>query len=521
MLQATRPNPQRQAVASLLTLPPPTGGLNGVDPLARMPPKDAIVLENVFPGINTVSVRGGYAQAFSGGSVVAVQTLMTYNASSGVEKLFAGKAGKIYQCGSSSTLTSVYSTGITVNKWQTINFTNTSGQWLLAANGTDYQLRYNGTNWSVNAFAGSIPSSGKTIINLFQFKERVFMVEKNTLNLWYLASQAIAGSGGATKLPLGGVFNKGGQLVAGGAFSFDAGAGMDDYLVAVTDNGEAAIYSGITPATDFALKGVYEIGQPVGNRCLAKVGGDLIVTTTKGAVPISQMINNDRSKADDVAITAKIAPQFNQSVRVYGANFGWQPFVYPKAGMVLFNVPVADGMSQYQWVQNVITGAWCKFTGWNGNCFGLYNDELYFGGNDGKVYKADTGRQDAGGQINWELKTAFNYCGSPGRNKLFTALRPLLLMGGVGAVSAGIDVDFGDQPPPAVTVSSPGTAWVWDTSTWNNFVWGGTGLVVNNWIGAGKIGACVAVHLKGGANGIATDINGFDILYQKAQGQVF
>lgn len=519
MLQAVRPNPQRQAVSSLLSLPPPTGGLNAVDPLARMKPTDAIVMENVFPAINGVSVRGGYGSPFSGGSVVPVQSLMTYHASNGVEKLFAAKSAKIYQCGSSSTLTSVYSTAITVNKWQTINFSNTAGQWLLAANGTDYQLRYNGSNWSVNAIGGSIASSGKTIINIFQFKERVFMIEKNTLNLWYLASQSISGT--ATKLPLGGVFNKGGQILAGGAFSFDAGAGLDDYLVAVTDNGEAAIYSGITPATDFALKGVYEVGQPVGNRCLTQVGGDLVVITTKGAVPISQMIMNDRAKADQLAITAKIAPKFNQAVSSYIANFGWQAFLYPKGGYALFNVPVAEGSSQYQWVQNVITGAWCKFTGWNGNCFGLYNDNLYFGGNDGKVYKADSGRQDNGGQISWELKTAFNYCGSPGQNKLFTALRPLLLMGGVSAVSAGVDVDFGDMPPAAATSSSPGTAWVWDTSTWNNFTWGGTGLVVNNWVGLGSIGACVAVHLKGGANGIAVDINGFDVLYQKSKGQVF
>lgn len=483
-----------------------------------MKPTDAIVLENVFPGINVCSVRKGYSQAFSGGSVTPVQSLVTYHASNGTEKLFAFKSGRIYQCGT-STLNSVYTTGITVNKWQSVNFTNSAGQWALAANGTDYQLRYNGTNWSVNAFA-SLPSSGKTIINLFSFKERVFMIEKSTLNLWYLASQAISGT--VTKLPLGGVFEKGGALVAGGSFSFDAGAGIDDYLVAVTDNGEVAIYSGITPASDFALKGVYEIGiPPSGNRSIARVAGDVIAITTKGALPLSLMINNDRAKADDVAITAKIAPKFNASVQTYTANFGWQAFVYPKGGYALFNVPVAEGSSQYQWVQNVITGAWCKFTGWNANCFGLYNDELYYGGNDGKVYKADTGRQDNGGQINYELKSAFNYCGSPGQNKLFTAMRSLLLMGGIGAVSSGVDVDFGDTAPPALTITSPGTVWVWGSGTWGNVVWGGSGIVTNPWVGVGKIGACVAVHLKGTANSIAVDINGFDVLYQKTKGQVF
>jgi hypothetical protein len=36
---------------------------------------------------------------------------------------------------------------------------------------------------------------------------------------------------------------------------------------------------------------------------------------------------------------------------------------------------------------NTINGSWWKFTGWSANCFELFGDELYYGGN-GTVYKA-------------------------------------------------------------------------------------------------------------------------------------
>ena len=43
---------------------------------------------------------------------------------------------------------------------------------------------------------------------------------------------------------------------------------------------------------------------------------------------------------------------------------------------------------------NIVSGAWCKFTGWDANSFASFQDELYYGGKNGCVYKCDTGEQD-------------------------------------------------------------------------------------------------------------------------------
>lgn len=520
MLQALRPNRSRQAVSRIHNIPASVGGLNARDALDDMDPQDALIMDNFFPEANYTALRRGFASHATGAGSGVVQTLMTYHALDGDEELFAAANNQIYDATDAGSVPSSYSTSITSNKWQWTNFSNTAGLFLLAVNGADTPLKYDGSTWATNSLTGSISSSAN-IINLFSFKERLFFIEKSSLNLWYLASQAISGT--LAKLPLGGVFEKGGQIVAGGSFSFDAGVSVDNYLVVVTDNGEAAVYSGITPASDFALKGVYNVGVPVGPRCLVKVGGDIIIITTQGAVPLSQMIVNDRAKADQVAITAKIQELFNAATQNYISNFGWQAIVYPKSRWAVFNVPEIEGVRQKQYVQNVITGAWCRFTNMNANCWGLKNDELFFGGNDGTVYKADSGRQDDGGEIQWDLKTAFNGCGSRGQNKFFKALRPLLLTSGTSSFLAGVNVDFDNTPPTGSISATAGDVGLWGspTSLWGTAKWGGIGLLVRKWLTVGRIGTMVAARFKGAADNVSVQCNGFDVLYERAKGTVF
>lgn len=518
MLQALRSNPKRAPVSSVHSIPAPTGGLNARDPLADMKPEDTIVMDNIFPEMNYATLRRGF-ESFATGMTGDVQALMTYHDLSGSEKLFAGANNKIWNATTAGVATSAYSTSITSNKWQWINFTNTAGTFLLCVNGSDTPLKYDGTTWATNSITGSI-SSSSNIINIWQHKERVWLVEKNTLNLWYLASQAITGT--VTKLPLGGVFERGGQIVAGGTFSInDSGDGMDDVLVAVTDNGEAAVYMGTNPATDFLLVGRYDVGNPMGNRCLVKTSGDLVIITTSGAVSMRSLLREDRSKNDALAITAKIQELFNSNARNYKANFGWQGFIYPKARWAIFNIPIAQGVTQYQFVQNIITGAWCRFTNMNANCWGILNDDLYFGGASGVVYKADTGKQDNGSQIAWDLKSAFNDCGSPGQNKFFKGIRPLLLTTGTASILGGINVDYNNTVPSGTLSASSGSTGLWGSGHWGVAHWGGLGLLLRKWLTVGQIGTTVAARLRGAAKGISVQINGFDVLYEETKGQVF
>src|SRR5690606_22536744 len=104
------------------------------------------------------------------------------------------------------------------------------------------------------------------------FKERLFVIFKNTLTFGYFSVQSIAGT--MSNFPLGAVFNAGGRLVAIGAIGRDSGAGMSNYCLFLTSEGELAVYTGTNPGDSAAwtLVGVYSVGEPVGDRPFVDLG---------------------------------------------------------------------------------------------------------------------------------------------------------------------------------------------------------------------------------------------------------
>jgi hypothetical protein len=75
------------------SIPPPVGGLNTLDAVANMPPTDAIIMDNYFPGTADVPLRNGYETWGSG--LTNVETLAAYTSGT-TKKMFAVTGGKIY-----------------------------------------------------------------------------------------------------------------------------------------------------------------------------------------------------------------------------------------------------------------------------------------------------------------------------------------------------------------------------------------------------------------------------------------
>jgi hypothetical protein len=264
-----------------------------------------------------------------------------------------------------------------------------------------------------------------------RFQSRLYFVQKDTLKCWYLPAGSI--SGAASALDFSGIFKLGGYLVAMGTISIDGGNGPDDYAAFITSEGEVGVYAGTDPAssTTWAIVGRYQIGRPIGRRCLVQVGGDLGVITEDGFVPLSIAIRLERAQQQSVSISLTIRNAVQEAVRLYKSNFGWEAIGYPLGGYALFNIPQSENSVAVQFVMNIQTKAWCRFTGMNANCWALYQGRLYFGGNDGVVYLADEGFADNGSDREGNIKTAFTYCGMRGRIKQFKLARGLVSSDGV------------------------------------------------------------------------------------------
>jgi hypothetical protein len=475
------------------SLPAPIGGLNARDGIASMPPTDAVVLDNWFPTPSTVNVRNG-CLSFASGLGASVETLAMYSSAAG-QKLFAAAGANIYDVSAGGAVGAAVVAGQTSARWQSLNFGSTAanGQFLYLFNGVDYPQLYNGAAWQAVTAASAIAITGvdpHLLIQATSFKQRIYMVEKNSCRCWYLPVNQLGGA--AQSLDFGGFFKLGGYLMAVATWSVDNSAGMQDYFVAISSEGEVVTYQGYDPtnAANWSIASSFRIGRPVGHRCFEKIGSDLVLLTADGAFPLSEALLTDRAQ-ESKALSQKIQNLINTDVQVYAANFGWQIILYPIGNKVIVNVPSVAGQTSYQYIMNTITGAWCRFTGWNAQCWALYGDKLFFGAPNGAVFQADVGGNDNGAAIVANALQAFSQFGTDGQ-KQFTAMRPVLNANSGVAPACSINVDFDTSSPTAVTSSAVSVS-PWG-SPWGS-PWSTTNATIRVWHGAAGVGYTGAPHM--------------------------
>jgi len=343
--------------------------------------------------------------------------------------------------------------------------------------------------------------NSNTFVHVNLFKNFLFFVQENSMEVWYLPVGQVAGA--ATKLDFGGIARMGGFIQAMGTWTIDAGQGADDYAVWVTNNGEAIVYNGTNPdaAETWALKGVWQLGQTFNRRCFLKFGGDLLLLTQDGLVPLAAALQSSRLDPR-VNLTDKIYYEISREASLYATNFGWQINYFASENMLMINVPSTEGIQQF--CMHTISKAWCSFTGINAKCWELSYDTMYFGGN-GFVGRFWDSYSDAGNNINAQVQQAYSYFDAPGQQKRFTMIRPIFQTdNGLPGILVGINTDFDAQNSLGSVsfnaVSS--TLGVWDSATWDEDVWGGALALTKLWQGVTGIGYSGGIIMKVASQGI-------------------
>ena len=563
--------------ATTTSMAAPIGGWNNRDSLAEMPPLDAVSLVNFWPTPTDVQLRKGWTK-YSTGITGQVQTIINYpfNNAQGY-KLFAFAGTKIYDA-TSSTATIVFS-GLTNAKWQFVNMTTAGGNFVIACNGVDPTLIYDGTAWAFMAttqtavtissithtgttanvttatahglvtgnrisLSGGVPTdyngtyvitktgtntftyvmattpasnattvptytitgitgiNSNTFVNVNLFKNRLYFCVNNSLSFWYLDVEAI--SGPATEFPLGAIFRNGGYLQAMGTWTLDAGYGVDDFAVYVTSMGEIAVYQGFDPSdpNNWAMKGLWQMGQTYSRRCFFKWGGDLLLLTQDGLVPLTSALQSDRLDPR-INLTDKIYYAVSLAASNYSQNFGWQINYLAEANMLILSIPTSNGMEQY--VMNTINKSWSRFTGIQAYCFTISGDQdLHFGG-DGFVGLFFQTNSDNGNNIVATAQQAYNYFESRGQLKRFTLVRPIFQTdNGLPTVLCGISTDFDTIPLTNQLAFNPASinVGVWDTAKWDQNTWGGGLVTTKYWQGVTGTGFSASINLNVASQGI-------------------
>lgn len=500
--------------------PSPVGGWDaGLNPLASMPPDHAVQLINFFPQPGYVELRRGHLIHCDLGTALPVESLMGYmGADTTKDILIAASNGKLFNA--TDPTPSTLGTGYGSDRWQFTNFAGTGGSFTWMCNGEDDPQFWDGSTLTVTTLTGSgfTPSD---IINVQVYRQRIWGVLKNSTKAVYLDVDSVDGP--AHVFDVGNDFLNGGYLIAIGVWSTDATDGPQEFIAFVSSQGDVAIYIIQDPTIPegIAYRGRAEISQPVGYRCLCKIGADLGIITLDGALPLSQILAYDKAALIGASITKNIRSAITESMREAKNNFGWQLHSYPRNTMAILNVPLTENDGQEQYVMNTITGAWGRFQGQYANCWEVFQDLAYFGDNDGVVRLADVSGGDENQTLIADMQPAFNYYGDRGREKNWTTIRPNVTISSTFPIAPqmGVNVDFGTQAMLApINFSSANVVPLWDFALWDQATWPGN-VTPLNWATVNALGYCssirITVNLPWSPDLIAPQdlrVNSFDVL---------
>jgi hypothetical protein len=495
--------------------PAPWKGLNTVDSLAAMDPAYALSCQNFIATPQGLSVRQGYRN-WATNLPAATTSLLAYNGrvASG-NKLFAVSGSVIKDI---TTGGDVSGAGFTVQSgldsthpyWQYTHQTYTTGSanYLIAVNGSDFPRIYDGTSWTVCSQTGtpSAPGQFSTVDNNGAgFNIQNFVdVQLHQQRLWFVRDGSsiayycpVGQIGGAMKaFDFGPLFPRGGKLMKLATWTLDNGStsGTSAMLVALSSKGDCVVYTGNDPATaaNWQLSGTYQLGSPIGRRCVMPYQGDLWLLTTDGLYALTKYIQSARLDQTQ-ALSYTISPTISDLIATLGGTPGFEMISNPSNDTVLLNIPQANAANNFQFCFNTVTQGWSQFDSWGAQCFAMFNDAFYFGGSNyvalgfiGFKDGADINGNGGNNIISTALSAFSQFSDDTGVGilKHVKMVKPYIVTGQANpTIRIGVNTDFNLVPIIGSATVNPVTGAVWDNAIWDNSgsTWVGSLTTFNQW----------------------------------------
>lgn len=378
---------------------------------------------------------------------------------------------------SGATGTAIYSSGAQVYVTSTNATAFSSGETVTGNSGASFVLSADSQVW----WSGIKPKSGSSITTIdtrqfsfvWSYMGRLYFIQRDSMNFWYLEAAAVGGD--ALPYPMGGIFPDGGALLFGSSWSLDNSSsnGLSEQCVFVTDAGEVAVYQGIDPnLTDtWGKVGLYRIDKPRGKRAFIRNGGDLLIATDAGLIPLTQAVERNPSNLAPGAVSYPVQDAWMQYVSER-PDRNWQVTVWPEMQMVAISIPAAGGDQPFMLVVNMNTSGWARFTGWNALCFCTFGGQLYFGTTAGRVAAAWQTGYDMGVPFTGIYAPLFHDLGGTCVAKL--PKDASVMMRGSYDISWSVSMmyDYVLTVPAAPASAQMTDDGVWAEGIWNQSLWG-------------------------------------------------
>lgn len=483
------------APAQSHTFPAPIRGWVLNENLATVGPAGAKILDNWLCTPTGIRVRGGSVKYAT--LDAPITALFAYEST--VSKFFATTAAGIFDISAPASPTTILTasvTGQTSGDYSAVQFGTAGGDFLYITNGSNAPQLFDGATFTAITGVSTPAITGVTTTKLSQcwsFASRMFFVETGTMTAWYLPVDSIGGA--AQPFSLAGIFAKGGSLLFGAKWSLDAGDGLDDKCVFVSTEGEVAVYEGTNPgsAADWRKAGVYQMPKPLGKNAYTSAGGDLLIATTVGLIPISASIQSDLSAIESKAASARIDVYWRARA---SESTDWNIVKSNRSGVMYISQPSSTGSTTLS--VNLLTGGWSRITGWDTKCLGLYAANSYFGAGNNSVYLMDSSGSDDGAIYTAVYLGLHEALGAYGAFKTITQMRATFQATAEVMPQLSAQGDFNAElqsPPSSPSEYSDGG---WDSGLWDDAEWDAVGSVSTSsiWQGIGVSGAFLAPELQ-------------------------
>lgn len=466
--------PQAQAKQDSHTFISPVRGWVTNMNLSAAKPGAALVLDNYIPTQTGIKFRGGSAEFFDSEEGEPITSLFVYKAS-GSSKFFAADEISIWDI---TATPNEDVSGQTSGYYSTAQFVTSGGTYLFAVNGADSLQRFDGTTWLAitGVSAGAITGVATSALShVWTWKNRLFFIQGGTMKAWFLAVDSIAGA--ASDISMSGVFQNGGSLLFGGTWSVDAGDGADDRCVFVSTEGEVVVYEGTDPADPdlFSLVGRYELGgRPMGKNAHIRAGGDLLIATLDGLVPLSQVLQKDPAALSLAAVSRNIEPDWRREAGLR-QSIPWDMVKWDDENLAVVALPVVEEGSTPPrcFVVNTETGAWTRFTGWDTRSLAVFEGALYFGTSDGRVMLANAGGNDDGSVYTCSVALHFDHFRRPGQYKTLKQARATFRSSKPFNPQLSASVDYAVNLPSPPSSVADFVVDEWDSGLWDTALWDG------------------------------------------------
>ena len=486
----------------------PLKGLSHYAELVDADPMLASILTNFIVEDDRITVRPGYIKLGQLPAGVPASTMIPYYG--GLQKMAIAGGASIYDTGGA-----VLHAGFGSDDWAWVSFANLSStEYTIMANGVDGVWSWDGTTFANEAITAP---SGETWILPAKFDKvlshmnRLWFADSQNLAVYYLPVQQKTGT--LFVVPLNAMFKRGGYIQGLYTWSIDGGRGLDDALAIFSSNGEVAIYSGVDPATDFKLVGVFRFDAPMSKNSIINFGGDLYVMISTGFVPMSTLVKAETEQLGKSDLN--VMKEFELVSKLHRDEFGWQVMLNHHTNHAICNMPIGPGKYQ-QLVRKMPGQLWVKWEDIPSRCWGWLDDHAYFGSDDGGIYLGGSEYlNDNGAAINADVRFAWSSFKSAAK-KNFKMMRLYTITDGLPRPFMDLEVDYDNTPPtnqPEVTAGPSGGA-DWDVAAWDTSDWSLPTQPKQDWQGVTGNGRVGALRIRVSISGCTFSVTGADVIYE-------